>query len=102
VNKPFYIIFITSRNAKSTLGPPIFLVILAITIGLLSSSVLGYALTVARDRERGVFQRLRVTPAPTWVIMVSRLLVQVAANLVVTVVVLAVGKRRAPSFVKCK
>jgi hypothetical protein len=24
------------------------------------------SMTVARDREEGVFQRLRVTPAPTW------------------------------------
>jgi ABC-2 type transport system permease protein len=88
---PLYILFITSRNTKSTLGSPIFLVVLAITIGLLSTSILGYALTVARDRERGIFQRLRVTPAPTWTIMASRLLVQVVANLVITVVVLGVG-----------
>jgi ABC-2 type transport system permease protein len=45
-------------------------------------------MTIARDREKGVFQRLRVTPAPTWTIMTSRLLVQVAANVAMAVVLL--------------
>src|SRR5260370_12005202 len=45
-------------------------------------------MTVARDREKGVFQRLRVTPAPTWTIMTSRLLVQVAAIVAMALVVL--------------
>lgn len=94
---PLYIIFITNihnkhgNTAQTKLGSPAFLVMLAITIGLLATSITGYALTVARDREKGVFQRLRVTPAPTWVIMVSRLLIQVLANLVITVVVLIIG-----------
>ena len=35
-----------------------------------------------RDRELGVLQRLRVTPAPNWMIMASRLIVQVAVNLI--------------------
>src|SRR5258708_22542514 len=53
-----------------------------------SIAILGYAMTVARDREKGVFQRLRVTPAPTWTIMSSRLLVQVAAIVAMAVLVL--------------
>jgi ABC-2 type transport system permease protein len=53
-----------------------------------SIAILGYSMTVARDREKGVFQRLRVTPAPTWTIMTSRLLVQVAAIVAMTLVVL--------------
>ena len=40
---------------------------------------------------KGVFQRLRVTPAPTWTIMTSRLAVQVVANLIIAVVVLVIG-----------
>jgi hypothetical protein len=48
---------------------------------VLSTSILGYALTIADDREQGVFQRLRVTPAPTWAIMISRLTAQALANL---------------------
>jgi ABC-2 type transport system permease protein len=63
----------------------------AITVGLMAVGVFGYPLAVARDRESGVFQRLRVTPAPTWTIMVSRLVLQVAVNIVVTVVVAGVG-----------
>lgn len=95
---PLYILFITNihKNGQaghSSLGSPVFLVTLAITIGILSTSILSYALTVARDRERGVFQRLRVTPAPTWTIMVSRLLVQEFANLAIAIVVLIVGKQ---------
>lgn len=63
----------------------------SISVGLISVSILGYALNVARDRERGVFQRLRVTPAPTWTIMISRLLIQTLANLVISIVVLIVA-----------
>src|SRR6266849_10919758 len=57
------------------LGGPQFRVASALTLGMASIAILGYSMTVARDREEGVFQRLRVTPAPTWSIMTSRLLV---------------------------
>ncbi len=99
---PLYLLFITNVSSKlgkhhtstqSKLGSPAFLVMLAISVGLLSAAIMGYAVTIARDREKGVFQRLRVTPAPTWVIMVSRLLVQILANLVITIVVLIIGSR---------
>ncbi len=92
---PLYIIFITDtkRSGQSKLGSAVFLITLAITTGLLATSITGYALTVARDRERGVFQRLRVTPAPTWIIMSSRLLIQVLANLIITIIVLIIGSR---------
>ena len=70
------------------LGDPQFKVAAALTLGMASIAILGYSMTVARDREKGVFQRLRVTPAPTWAIMASRLLVQVAANLAMALVLL--------------
>ena len=70
------------------LGDPVFRVATSITFGIASIAILGYTATVARDREKGVFQRLRVSPAPTWTIMVSRLAVQLASMLVMTVVVL--------------
>jgi ABC-2 type transport system permease protein len=70
------------------LGVPEFKVAAALTLGMASIAILGYAMTVARDREKGVFQRLRVTPAPTWTIMTSRLFVQVAAILVMALLVL--------------
>jgi ABC-2 type transport system permease protein len=87
------VLLITTDSAKGTnnLGGAFFVIGLCTTYGLMSTSVLGYALTVARDREKGVFQRLRVTPAPTWAIMTSRLTVQVAANLLIALIVLIVG-----------
>lgn len=64
---------------------------IAITAGPLSSGVLGYALAIARDRENGVFQRLRITPAPAAMIMASRLALNVMVNIVVAVIVAALG-----------
>ena len=71
--------------------PAEFSISLALTVGLVSSSLTGYAGTIAHDRDVGVFQRLRVTPAPTWSIMASRLLVQIVVDLIMTVIVLIVG-----------
>src|SRR5438270_9826821 len=70
------------------LGSPIVKVSFALTLGIALIAILGYTASVARDRELGVFQRLRVTPAPTWTIMVSRLAVQIVSMLVMSVVVL--------------
>ena len=67
------------------------LVGVAITIGPLAAGVMGYSLGIARDRENGVFQRLRVTPAPTWTIMTSRLSLHVVVNIAVAIVVATVG-----------
>lgn len=64
---------------------------LALTYGLMSASLIGYSITVARDRDAGVFQRLRVTPAPTWAIMASRVLVQLVVNLIMTIIVIVLG-----------
>ncbi|MGO9885104.1 MAG: ABC transporter permease [Solirubrobacteraceae bacterium] len=91
---PGVILFSTnSSKATQSFGGALFIIGLAIALGLVSNSILGYALTVARDREQGVFQRLRVTPAPTWTIMTSRLAMQALANLLLTVIVLIVGSR---------
>ena len=89
---PFFVLISTSGNkATDKFGGAEFVIGLAISYSLLSTALVGYALTVARDREKGVFQRLRVTPAPTWTIMTSRLLMQAVANLIISVVVLIVG-----------
>ena len=91
---PAVILFSTnSSKATHSFGGSLFIIGLAITYGLVSNSILGYALTVARDREQGVFQRLRVTPAPTWTIMTSRLAMQVLANLLISVIILILGSR---------
>jgi ABC-2 type transport system permease protein len=82
-----------SVTASNKLGGPVFVIGLAIGYGLASTSIMGYTVTMARDREKGVFQRLRVTPAPTWTIMASRLAMQSVANLVIALVVVIVGTR---------
>src|SRR5437868_15291397 len=56
---------LTAGKRRAQLGGPIVDVALALTLGIASIAILGYTATVARDRELGVFQRLRVTPAPT-------------------------------------
>jgi ABC-2 type transport system permease protein len=81
----------TFGKAQSRLGGSSIIIGLALTLGLLTSSLFGYTLTLAHDREVGVLQRLRVTPAPTWMIMTSRLIVQVATNLIASIVVVIVG-----------
>lgn len=63
----------------------------AITAGSLASGVFGYPLGLARDRENGVFQRLRVTPAPTWTIMVSRLVLRTTVYILVALIVAVIG-----------
>jgi ABC-2 type transport system permease protein len=89
---PAFVLLSTSGNrATRRFGGAEFVIGLAISYGLLSTALIGYALTVARDREKGVFQRLRVTPAPTWTIMTSRLAMQAAANLIVAIVVVIAG-----------
>ncbi len=62
-----------------------------ITIGLTAIGLMGYSNSIARDRDKGIFQRLRVAPVPGWAIMVSRLLVQLAMILLVTTAVFLAG-----------
>jgi ABC-2 type transport system permease protein len=89
---PVLLLFVSSSNKAITrFGGPTYIFAISITIGIVESSLLGYALTVARDRDGGIFQRLRVTPIPSWAIMVSRLLVQVLVNLMIAIVVLIAG-----------
>jgi ABC-2 type transport system permease protein len=64
---------------------------LALTYGLMSSSLIGYSVAIAKDRDAGVFQRLRITPAPSWAIMASRILVQIVVNVIMTIIVIVVG-----------
>jgi ABC-2 type transport system permease protein len=86
---PLALLYGLSAGKRAVLlGGPIVNVALALTLGIASIAILGYTATVARDRDLGVFQRLRVTPAPTWTIMVSRLAVQILSMLAMSVVVL--------------
>ena len=62
-----------------------------ITVGLNAIGLMGYTNSIARDRDKGIFQRLRITPAPRWTIMVSRLTVQLLMIAIVTGVLFIVG-----------
>jgi ABC-2 type transport system permease protein len=85
------IILMSWKGMVSTLGGP-FVLSNAITIGLFASGLMGYSNSVARDRDKGIFQRLRVAPIPSWAIMGSRLLVQLAMIILITTVVFVLGK----------
>jgi ABC-2 type transport system permease protein len=46
---------------------------------------------MARDRDKGIFQRLRVAPAPSWSIIMSRLIVQLIMIILMATVLFVVG-----------
>lgn len=84
------IILISWKGIIDKLGPA-FALSTCITLGLIAVGLMGYSNAVARDRDKGVFQRLRVTPVPAWSIMVSRLIVQLAMIILVTAGVFIAG-----------
>jgi len=84
------IILISWKGIIDKVGGP-FALSMSLTIGLTSIGIMGYAISVARDRDKGVFQRLRVTPLPTYFIMLSRLCVQLVMILLLTACVFIVG-----------
>lgn len=63
----------------------------AITIGLMAIGLMGYSISISRDRDKGIFQRLRVAPVPTWAIMVSRISIQLMMIMILTLAVFVVG-----------
>lgn len=89
----FLLVSTNGTKASHKFGGAVFIIGLAIAYGLAATSIVGYALTVARDREKGVFQRLRVTPAPAWTIITSRLAMQGVANLILALFVVIIGTR---------
>ncbi|MEP6583447.1 MAG: ABC transporter permease [Ginsengibacter sp.] len=84
------IILISWKGAIDKLGAT-FALSTCITLGLMAIGLMGYSNAIARDRDKGIFQRLRVTPVPTWSIMVSRLIVQFAMTFLVTAIVFFAG-----------
>jgi len=90
---PVVILVAFSANKRAAaLADPRVRISLVMILGIATIAIFGYALNTATDREAGVFQRLRVTPAPTWAIMMSRLVVQVAVILLMAIVVLVVAR----------
>ena len=84
------IILISWKNLVDKLGGS-FVLSNCITIGLNAIGLMGYSNSIARDRDKGIFQRLRVAPVPSWSIMASRLIVQLAMILIVTGAVFLAG-----------
>jgi len=68
-----------------------FVISSCITVGLVATGLMGYSNTIARDRDKGIFQRLRVAPVPSWAIMASRLAVQLAMIMLMTMSVFIGG-----------
>lgn len=60
---------------------------------LMTTAILGYAMGIARDRESGVLRQLRVTPAPGWAIVGSRMAAQAISALVLALVIVAIGSQ---------
>lgn len=63
----------------------------SLTYGLIAIGLMGYTNSIARDRDKGIFQRLRVAPAPNWTIMISRIFVQLSMIALVTTAIFIVG-----------
>lgn len=85
------IILISWKGLVPKLGGP-FVLSNCITIGLNAVGLMGYSNAIARDRDKGIFQRLRVAPLTAWSIMASRLIVQLAMILTITLGVFIAGK----------
>lgn len=84
------IILTTWKPLIKEAGGP-FVLSNSIVIGLIAIGLMGYSNSIARDRDKGIFQRLRVAPISTWSIMASRLLVQIAMIFIITTAVFVVG-----------
>jgi ABC-2 type transport system permease protein len=84
------IILISWKGLVEKFGGP-FVLSNCITVGLTAIGLMGYTNTIARDRDKGIFQRLRVAPTSTWTIMASRLTVQLMMIVIMTLVIFIVG-----------
>lgn len=84
------IILISWKGIVDRIGAA-FIISTCITLGLTAIGLMGYSNSIARDRDKGVFQRLRVSPVPAWSIMISRLAVQMGMILLLTTLVFVVG-----------
>lgn len=86
---PVIILVAAKSNVNEQSAP--YIMSMAMTIGIAASCLMGYTNSIARDRDKGIFQRLRVAPMPTWAIMTSRLGVQLLMILVSTIGVFLIG-----------
>lgn len=76
---------------RHSAAPTLEVAAVAMTTGIFALGLFGYATALANHRDRGVFQRLRCSPAPSWQLLASRLLVQVFGMLAQALVVFGVA-----------
>ncbi len=86
---PVLILYAWRPLVEKAGGP--FILGSCITVGLMATGLMGYTNSIAKDRDKGIFQRLRVAPLPSWTIMASRLLVQLLMIFIITGAVLISG-----------
>ncbi|HMH22114.1 MAG TPA: ABC transporter permease [Puia sp.] len=84
------IILVSWKGLVDKLGGA-FVLSNCITIGLTAIGLMGYSNSIARDRDKGIFQRLRVAPVPSWAIMASRIAVQLIMIMILTTLVFIFG-----------
>lgn len=84
------IILASWKGLVASFGGP-FVLANSIAIGLIATGLMGYSNTIARDRDKGIFQRLRVGPLPAWTIMGSRIAVQLGMIILITTFVFIAG-----------
>ncbi|MES2109392.1 MAG: ABC transporter permease [Bacteroidota bacterium] len=86
---PVIILMTWKPLIKITGGP--FVLSNSIVLGLIATGLMGYSNSIARDRDKGIFQRLRVAPISAWSIMTSRILVQLTMIVILTTAVFVIG-----------
>jgi ABC-2 type transport system permease protein len=84
------IILMTWKSLIKVAGGP-FVLSNSIVLGLIATGLMGYSNSIARDRDKGIFQRLRVAPISSWSIMMSRIIVQLAMIVILTTIVFIIG-----------
>lgn len=84
------IILMTWKPFVEKAGGP-FVLSNSIVLGLIATGLMGYSNSIARDRDKGIFQRLRVAPISSWSIMMSRITVQLAMIVLLTTAVFIIG-----------
>jgi ABC-2 type transport system permease protein len=89
------LVIVTTRSEQGAqhFGGHAYAVGVATAVTLMTTAILGYAMSMSRDRESGVLRRLQVTPAPGWAIIASRMVAQAVSALVLALVIVVIGSR---------
>lgn len=88
------LVIVSTRSEQAhQLGGRAYAAGVATAITLMTTAILGYAMSMGRDRESGVLRRLQVTPAPGWAIIASRMAAQAVSALVLALVIVVIGSR---------